>query len=160
MRLGLIFALLMLTTAPAAAQSTPSDSAKKFTLDPSVLQPQDAAATPPASAEGSSEPAADANAVTEATTPPRDQSETSEVLSLDTPIAALLANAHGKAVLDRDLSGLSTDENLGKFSAKSLRQFQPLTGGQLTDAMLGKVEADLAASPTRSKSVDRRRDER
>jgi hypothetical protein len=65
--------------------------------------------------------------------------------TLDTPIKDLIADSQAKAVLDKDLPGLSTDENLAKFEDKSLRQFQPMTGGQLTDDLLKKTGADLAA---------------
>ena len=65
--------------------------------------------------------------------------------TLDTPIKDLVADPAAKAVLDKDLPGLSTDDNLAKFEDKSLRQFQPMTGGQLTDDLLKKTGADLAA---------------
>jgi hypothetical protein len=65
--------------------------------------------------------------------------------TLDTPIKDLVADPQAKAVLDKDLPGLSSDENLAKFEDKSLRQFQPMTGGQLTDDLLAKTGADLAA---------------
>ncbi|HEU4960537.1 MAG TPA: hypothetical protein VFT56_09020 [Sphingomonas sp.] len=65
--------------------------------------------------------------------------------TLDTPIKLLVADPGAKAVLDKDLPGLSTDENLAKFQDKSLREFQPLTGGQLTDELLQKTGKDLAA---------------
>ena len=66
------------------------------------------------------------------------------VLSLDTPIRDLIADPRGRAVLDADMEGLSTDANLPKFRRISLRQFQAQTGGQLTDELLEKVAADLA----------------
>ena len=65
--------------------------------------------------------------------------------TLDTPIKVLVADPAAKAVLDKDLPGMSSDENLPKFEDKSLRQLQPLTGGQLTDALMTEVGADLAA---------------
>jgi hypothetical protein len=68
--------------------------------------------------------------------------------TLDTPIATLIANMQAKAVLDKDLPGMSTDSNLSKFQDKSLRQLQPLTGGQLTDDLLKKTGDDLAAIGT------------
>ncbi|MBB5717602.1 hypothetical protein FHR23_000509 [Stakelama sediminis] len=67
------------------------------------------------------------------------------LFTLDTPIETLIADKRSRAVLDKDLPGLSTDENLDKFKAMSLRKFQPMTGGQLTDAMMHKVAKDLAA---------------
>ncbi len=66
--------------------------------------------------------------------------------TLDTPIKDLIADPQAKAVLDKDLPGMSADENLPKFEDKSLRQLQPLTGGQLTDDLLKKVATDLAAT--------------
>ena len=69
------------------------------------------------------------------------------LFTLDTPIEALIADARARAVLDKDLPGLSGDENLSRFRMLSLRRFQPLTGGQLTAELLGQVEADLAAIP-------------
>ena len=65
--------------------------------------------------------------------------------SLDTPIANLIADVRAKAILDRDVPGLSEDENLPKFKALSLRKLAPLSGGQMTTALLEKVGADLAA---------------
>lgn len=65
--------------------------------------------------------------------------------TLDTPIKVLIADPVAKAVLDKDLPGMSSDDNLPKFEDKSLRQLQPLTGGQLTDAMLKQVATDLGA---------------
>lgn len=65
--------------------------------------------------------------------------------TLNTPIKDLVADPQAKAVLDKDLPGLSTDDNLSKFEDKSLREFQPLTGGQLTDDLLKKTGEDLAA---------------
>lgn len=65
--------------------------------------------------------------------------------SLDTPIADLIADPRAKAILDRDVPGLSDDANLSKFQALSLRKLAPLSGGQMTAALLEKVGTDLAA---------------
>jgi hypothetical protein len=65
--------------------------------------------------------------------------------TLDTPIKNLIADPQAKAVLDKDLPGMSSDENLPKFEDKSLRELQPLSGGQLTDALMKQVAADLVA---------------
>lgn len=65
--------------------------------------------------------------------------------TLDTPIKDLIVDPAAKAVLDKDLPGMSSDANLPKFEDKSLRQLQPMTGGQLTDDLLKQVATDLAA---------------
>lgn len=113
-------AVLMLVAAIPAAAKPPADaktSADRFQLD---LPGSDAPATPP-------EPAPTTR------------------YSLDTPIAELLANYRSKAVLDKDMPGLSTDKNLEKFKDKSLNQLAPLSGGRLTPALLEKVGKHLAA---------------
>lgn len=65
--------------------------------------------------------------------------------TLDTPIEALTADPKAKAVLDADIPGLTTHSHFDMFKAMSLRGIQPMSGGKLTDEMLAKVEADLAA---------------
>ena len=65
--------------------------------------------------------------------------------SLDTPIAQLIADPRSKAILDRDVPGMSDDPNLPKFQTLSLRKLAPLSGGQMTPALLKKLGTDLAA---------------
>lgn len=114
------------------AQSAAADRADKFALD--LPADESAIAAQPAL---SSSPTT-APAVTE-------QPVTASAYSLDTPIAALIADPRAKAVLDRDLPGLSSDENLDKFKTLSLRRLAPLSGGQLTAELMTKVAFDLAA---------------
>ncbi|OYW15266.1 MAG: hypothetical protein B7Y82_13680 [Sphingomonadales bacterium 32-65-25] len=66
-------------------------------------------------------------------------------VSLDTPIEQLLANEKTKAVLDARIPGLTSHPMLDQFKAMSLKQLLPMAGGQLTDAMLEAVAADLAS---------------
>ncbi len=66
-------------------------------------------------------------------------------LSIDTPIAALIADKRSKAVLDWHMPGLSEDKNLEKFRNLSLRELAPLSGGRLTPDLLKKVGGDLDA---------------
>jgi hypothetical protein len=66
-------------------------------------------------------------------------------ISLDTPIEQLLANEKTKAMLDARIPGLTSHPMLDQFKAMSLKQLQPMAGGQLTDAMLEAVAADLAS---------------
>lgn len=65
--------------------------------------------------------------------------------NLDTPIEALVADPKAKAVLDADVPGLSTHVSYDMFKSMSLRAVQPLSQGKLTDELLKKIEADLAA---------------
>ncbi len=65
--------------------------------------------------------------------------------NLDTPIEVLAADEKAKAVLMADLPDLLPHPSYEQFKEMSLRQVQPYSQGALTDALLAKVEADLAA---------------
>ncbi|WP_017668103.1 hypothetical protein [Sandarakinorhabdus sp. AAP62] len=65
--------------------------------------------------------------------------------TLDTPIEVLIAAEKTKAILDARVPGLTSHPMLDQFKAMSLKQLQPMAGGQLTDAMLEAVAADLAS---------------
>lgn len=126
---GVLVALALVMPVTSPAQNLPARDARKaadaFRLDLGPLPADDAV-----TAISTSSPAP------------------SEAFTLDTPIDRLIADARARAVLDRNLPGLSTDENLPRFRSLSLRAFQPLTGGQLTDDLLGRMAADLAALPS------------
>lgn len=111
-----------------------SEAAQAFTLDLDKLPVDEAVTTGVADTPAP-----------EVAVPPVPTAATGALFSLDTPIEQLIADPRAKAVLDKDLPGLSDDKNLPRFRAFSLRSFQPLTGGQLTDALLDKTATDLAA---------------
>jgi hypothetical protein len=66
-------------------------------------------------------------------------------VTLDTPIELLIAAEKTKAVLDARIPGLTSHPMLDQFKSMSLKQLLPMAGGQLTDAMLEAVAADLAS---------------
>jgi len=141
--MSILFAALMLAQSSQAAQA-----ADKFALD----LPVDETVTAPA------EPAAPVAPVAAATPPA--PAPAAGGFSLDTPIADLIAEPRAKAILDRDVPGMSDDPNLPKFQALSLRKLAPLSGGQMTPALLAKIAADLAAidgAPVPVKKVQSRR---
>lgn len=117
-------------TAPAESKAATED-APKPEAQPAEAKPDTATESPPAPAE--------------APTPAAAASTTHAHFSLDTPIVDLLADPRAKAVLDKDMPGLSDDENLSKFQALSLRRLAPLSGGQMTAELMGKLAYDLAA---------------
>ncbi len=65
--------------------------------------------------------------------------------TLDTPIQDIVADTQGKAILDKDLPGLTSLPQYDMFKALSLKQVQAYSEGKLTDDMLTKTAADLAA---------------
>ena len=68
-------------------------------------------------------------------------------LSLDTPIEQIVAVPAGKAVLDKDIPGLTTHPAYDQFKGMSLKEVQPMSQGAITDPMLAKTGTDLAALP-------------
>lgn len=138
-RMGSLLLPMLMVVAQAQEPTRAAAAADRFALD---LPASDAAVT------AADEPVAPPPAVGTA-------------FSLDTPIADLIADPKAKAILDRDLPGLSDDENLPKFKALSLRKLAPLSGGQMTPALLAKVGGDLAAlggnAPPPVKPVESRR---
>ena len=66
-------------------------------------------------------------------------------LNLDTPVEAIVADPRGKAVIDADLPTLAAHPMYDSFKGMSLRQLQSYAADQLTDKVLAKVGADLAA---------------
>ena len=65
--------------------------------------------------------------------------------NLDTPIETLVADEKAKAVIVADLPALMPHPMYDQFKGMSLRQLQPMSQGALTDDIMKKVEADLAA---------------
>ena len=66
-------------------------------------------------------------------------------LTIDSSIEALMANDASKAVLLKHLGPLDQHPAYGQFKGMTLVQLKPLSGGQITDATLEKIKADLAA---------------
>jgi len=66
-------------------------------------------------------------------------------LTLASSIEAICATPAGKAVLDRDLPGLTARPEFDMFKAMTLKQLQPMSRGHITDTVLAKVAGDLKA---------------
>ena len=88
-----------------------------------------------------------ANAQTSSTTTTSTTTTTTTAFTLDTPIEQIVANPAGKAVLDRDLPGLTTHPAYDQFKGMSLKEVEPMSQGALTDDMIAKTGVDLAALP-------------
>lgn len=65
--------------------------------------------------------------------------------TLDTPIRDLVADPAARAVLDKELPGLTTHAQYGVFKGMSLKKLQPLSGGLITDERLAATGAALKA---------------
>ncbi len=60
-----------------------------------------------------------------------------------TPIETIAANPAAKAVLDKDLPGLTSHEAYDQFKAMTLSQVAPMSQGAITPEALKAVQADL-----------------
>lgn len=65
---------------------------------------------------------------------------------LDTPVEQLMANPKSKAVVDANIPQLAAHPSYEMFKGMSLNQLAPMSNGQITDELLKKVGADLAAA--------------
>ena len=71
-----------------------------------------------------------------------------DALSVETtPIADLAANEATKAILDKDVPGLTAHPAFDQFKAMTLKALQPLSQGALTDEQVAAVQADLDKLP-------------
>lgn len=70
-----------------------------------------------------------------------------EIASIDMPVASLCARPAARAVVDRDLPGLTARPEYVFFKHMSLRQLQSASGGKMTSAELEQVSEDLSALP-------------
>ena len=86
-----------------------------------------------------------ATAQTAPAAPAADATKPAAKFNLDTPIGELLANDAAKAVLDKELPGLTQLPQLEMIKGLGLKQLQPYSDGKLTDELLAKTEASLAA---------------
>ena len=64
-----------------------------------------------------------------------------------TPIADLAAKPETKAILDKDVPGLTAHPAFDQFKGMTLKDLQPMSQGQLTDAQIAAVQADLEKLP-------------
>jgi para-nitrobenzyl esterase len=62
-----------------------------------------------------------------------------------TTIADLLANPAAKAVVDKDLPGLTADPRLQQAMGMTLKDIEPYSEGKIDDAALTKVQQDFDA---------------
>ena len=65
--------------------------------------------------------------------------------TVDTPIEALMADERSKAVLETHLPGIGDHPAYEQFKAMSLVQVMPWSQGMITEEVLAKIGADLAA---------------
>jgi hypothetical protein len=70
---------------------------------------------------------------------------TAAAFTVDMPIEALMADERAKAVVAKHLPGIDQHPAYDQFKALSLKSLAPFSQGMITEEVLGKIEADLAA---------------
>ena len=87
----------------------------------------------------------------------RGSARAARVPSIDMPVASLCARPAARAVVDRDLPGLTARPEYMFFKQMSLRQLQAASGGKMTLAERGQVSEDLGALPAQEAPIKPRR---
>lgn len=67
--------------------------------------------------------------------------------TIDSTIEALVADPATKAVLDKHLPGIDRHPAYAQFKGMTLRQVAPFSQGNITDAKIAAIDADLKAIP-------------
>ena len=65
--------------------------------------------------------------------------------TVDTPIETLMADERAKAVVAKHLPGIDQHPAYDQFKTLSLKAVAPFSQGMISEDVLGKIEADLAA---------------
>ena len=65
-------------------------------------------------------------------------------LTLDTPIEQIASSPAGKAILNKELPGLTSNIIYSRFKKISLKKLQPMSGGRITDQALARIQMELA----------------
>lgn len=65
--------------------------------------------------------------------------------TIETPIEALMADERAKAVITKHLPGIDQHPSYPDFKALSLKTLAPFSQGLITEELLAKIAADLAA---------------
>jgi hypothetical protein len=76
-------------------------------------------------------------------TPPK--AEAKAAFGVDTPISDLVADAKARVVLDRHLPKITENPHYFMIESMTLRQLAPMANGKLTEEVLAKIQAELAA---------------
>lgn len=69
----------------------------------------------------------------------------SAAFSIDTPIEGLMADARAKTVVTTHLPGIDQHPAYEQFKALSLKALAPFSQGLISEELLGKIAADIAA---------------
>jgi hypothetical protein len=67
-----------------------------------------------------------------------------------TPIAELVADPSSKAVIDKELPGVTQHPAYDQFKGMTLRQLQPMAGGMLTEEKLAAIQKGLESAPAQA----------
>ncbi|HSJ77893.1 MAG TPA: hypothetical protein VK913_04070 [Erythrobacter sp.] len=70
---------------------------------------------------------------------------TAAAFTVDMPIEALMADERAKAVLKTHLPAIDEHPAYNDYKVMSLKALQPFSQGMITDEMLAKIAAELAA---------------
>lgn len=70
--------------------------------------------------------------------------EAAAALTIDSPIADLMADDRAKAVVDANVPGVELHPAYDQIKGMSFKEIQPFSGGAITDEMIAAIAAGLA----------------
>jgi type IV secretory pathway VirJ component len=79
--------------------------------------------------------------------PPATAAPATRMTTADTSIGDLLDNAAARAVLDKHAPGFTKNEQIDMARGMTLKAIQQYAPDQFSDAVLAKIDADLAQIP-------------
>ena len=88
--------------------------------------------------------ALNAGCATQSPPPPSAVDPAGVGFTLETPVQKIAADPLGKAILDRDMPGFTTNPNYPIVKVMSLNQLASLSDGKITQAQLVQLKSDLA----------------
>ncbi|GAA4642172.1 hypothetical protein GCM10023115_04160 [Pontixanthobacter gangjinensis] len=70
--------------------------------------------------------------------------EAAAALTIDSPIADLMADERAKAVVDANVPGVELHPAYDQIKGMSFKEVQPFSGGAITDEMIAAIASGLA----------------
>ncbi len=135
--IGLVSAPAIAAKSPAKKPAAKTNVAKPA-VKPAAMAPKTAVAAPAASAPT---PAAPTPAVAAAT------AGKAAFSTADSTLGDLIDNPATKAVLDKFMPGLSTNDQIAMARPMTLRAIQPMAGDRIKVEVLDLIDAELAKIP-------------
>lgn len=83
------------------------------------------------------------------TTPAATPAASSHYTTADTPIGTLLDDPAAKAIIEKNIPGMTTNDQIDMARGMTLKSIQQYSPDQVTDPVLAKIDAEFAKLPAK-----------